>query len=132
MWIQNFTPDQEKAREVLLSGILVRCQKTLQNTAANTATGNFSLQRFQNILIKQYLRIFDFSRMSLEKKCTNVKKKKTNKLQIDKSRFKASFDNTLNIGQIKWIYLRTKTITNALENQKKRKFEKNVLLTYIV
>ena len=60
------------------------------------------------------------------------KKKQTNKLQIDKSRFKASFDNTLNIGQIKWIYLRTKTITNALENQKKRKFEKNFLLTYNV
>ena len=57
--------------------------------------------------------------MSLEKKGTNVKKQ-TNKLQIDKSRFKASFDNTLNIGQIKWIYLRPKTITNALENKKKR------------
>ena len=66
--------------------------------------------------------------MSLEKKCTNVKKKKTNKLQIDKSRFKASFDNTLNIGQIKWIYLRPKTITNALENQKKTQVRKKRLI----
>ena len=55
--------------------------------------------------------------MSLEKNCTNVKTN-SNKLQIDKSRFKVSFHNTLNISQIKWIYLRSKTITNALENKK--------------